>query len=59
MHVRPIDDHRPLGIPLSVAPDGESLATAEIDLDRLAEVRKSLPALANRRDSEPWPIHCS
>ena len=41
----------PWGTPLAVAPDGEGLALAEIDLARLEEIRRDLPALANRRSS--------
>lgn len=39
----------PWGTPLAVAPDGEGLIVAEIDLDRQQEIRRRLPALAHRR----------
>jgi deaminated glutathione amidase len=39
----------PWGTPLAIAPDGVGIALAEIDLDRLAEIRQRLPALRHRR----------
>lgn len=39
----------PWGVVLAQAPDGEGLAVADVDLDRLAEVRRRLPALDHRR----------
>jgi len=39
----------PWGQRLAEAPDGPSLALAEIDLERLHEIRLQLPALAHRR----------
>lgn len=39
----------PWGTPLAVAADGEGLAMAEIDLARLAEIRRQLPVLTHRR----------
>jgi nitrilase len=39
----------PWGEVLGVRPEGESVVTAELDPARLAEVRKSLPALDNRK----------
>jgi predicted amidohydrolase len=46
----------PWGIVLAQAPDGEGHIVAELDLERLAEIRAQLPALANRRaDAYRWP----
>jgi deaminated glutathione amidase len=46
----------PWGIVLAQAPDGEGHIAAELDLQRLAEIRAQLPALANRRaDAYRWP----
>jgi deaminated glutathione amidase len=46
----------PWGIVLAQAPDGEGHVVAELDFDRLAQVRTRLPALANRRaDVYRWP----
>jgi predicted amidohydrolase len=39
----------PWGTVLAQAPDAVGIVTAEIDLDRLAEIRAELPSLANRR----------
>jgi nitrilase len=39
----------PWGQVLAVQPEGEGIVTADIDSTHLAKVRKSLPALANRR----------
>ena len=39
----------PWGEVLAVRPEGEGVVLAEIDTDRIAEVRRSLPALLNRR----------
>jgi deaminated glutathione amidase len=39
----------PWGTPLATAADGEGLAVAEIDLARLADIRRQLPALSHRR----------
>jgi predicted amidohydrolase len=40
----------PLGVPRAqLGPTGESFALVDLSLDRIAEVRESLPALANRR----------
>ena len=39
----------PWGEVLAVRPEGEGVVLAEIDTDRIAEVRRSLPALGNRR----------
>jgi predicted amidohydrolase len=40
----------PWGIPLAVAPDGETVITAEIDFDRQAQIRAELPSLQHRRN---------
>ena len=46
----------PWGVVLAVAPDGEGLATAELDLDGQEGVRRALPSLANRRpQAYRWP----
>jgi predicted amidohydrolase len=46
----------PWGIVLAQAPDGEGHVAAELDLQRLEEIREQLPALANRRaDAYRWP----
>jgi predicted amidohydrolase len=46
----------PWGIVLAQAPDGEGHIVAELDLQRLAEIRAQLPALANRRaEVYRWP----
>ena len=46
----------PWGVVLAQAADGEGAILAEIDLDRQAEIRASLPSLANRRPSAyRWP----
>jgi deaminated glutathione amidase len=46
----------PWGVVLAQAPDSETFITAELDLDRQAEIRRSLPSLANRRpQSYAWP----
>jgi predicted amidohydrolase len=39
----------PWGIVLAEAGDGEGLAVAELDLDRLAEVRREVPCLGHRK----------
>jgi deaminated glutathione amidase len=39
----------PWGLVLAQAPDVETFAIAELDLDRQAEIRRTLPSLANRR----------
>ena len=39
----------PWGVILAQAPDKETFVIAELDLDRLAEVRRTMPVLANRR----------
>jgi predicted amidohydrolase len=46
----------PWGLPLAMAADGETAILAELDLGRLREIRRNLPALANRRPSAyRWP----
>jgi predicted amidohydrolase len=50
----------PWGIVLAVAPDTETHAIADLDLDRQAAVRSMLPSLANRRPSAYlWPAETS
>ena len=39
----------PWGLVLAQAPDKETFVISDLDLDRLAEVRRTLPSLANRR----------
>jgi predicted amidohydrolase len=46
----------PWGLVLAQAPDAETVITADLDLDALADMRARLPALANRRPSAyRWP----
>ncbi len=46
----------PWGVVLAVAPDDDTVITAELDKARMARVRESLPSLANRRPSAyRWP----
>ncbi len=46
----------PWGVVLAQAPDTETFITAELDFARLAEIRRSVPSLANRRpQSYAWP----
>jgi predicted amidohydrolase len=46
----------PWGVVLAQAPDAETFITAELDLERQAEVRRTLPSLANRRPhTYAWP----
>jgi predicted amidohydrolase len=48
----------PWGIVLAVAPDEETVISAEIDRARLEEVRAKLPSLASRQASAyRWPTH--
>ena len=44
----------PWGIVLATAPDAETFITAELDLERQAEIRRTLPSLANRRAPEVY-----
>jgi len=39
----------PWGVVLAQAPDAEGVVLADLDLDRQAEIRRTLPSLANRR----------
>jgi predicted amidohydrolase len=39
----------PWGVVLAQATDTETFITAELDLERQAEIRRTLPSLANRR----------
>jgi predicted amidohydrolase len=46
----------PWGVVLATAPDAETFVTAELDLERQDEIRRSLPSLANRRpEAYRWP----
>ena len=46
----------PWGVVLATAPDAETFITAELDLSRQAEIRRTLPSLANRRpQAYDWP----
>jgi predicted amidohydrolase len=46
----------PWGVVLAQAPDTETFALAELDLERQAEIRRALPSLANRRPAAyAWP----
>jgi deaminated glutathione amidase len=46
----------PWGVVLAQAPDAETFVTAELDLGRQAEIRRTLPSLANRRPAAyRWP----
>ena len=46
----------PWGTVLAQAPDQPGVITAEIDLERLADVRRQIPALANRQpQAYRWP----
>jgi predicted amidohydrolase len=46
----------PWGVVLAQAPDTETFITAELDFERLDEIRRSVPSLANRRpQSYAWP----
>lgn len=42
----------PWGVVLATAPDRECVVVADLDLEELAEVRRSLPALEHRRPAE-------
>jgi predicted amidohydrolase len=45
----------PWGVVLACAPDTETVIVADLDLDRVAEVRRRIPALAHRRtDAYDW-----
>jgi predicted amidohydrolase len=46
----------PWGVVLAQAPDKETFVTAELDLERQLEIRRTLPSLANRRpEAYRWP----
>jgi predicted amidohydrolase len=46
----------PWGVVLAQAQDSETFITAELDLERQAEIRRTLPSLANRRpQAYAWP----
>jgi deaminated glutathione amidase len=46
----------PWGVVLAQAPDKETFVVADLDLERQAEVRRTLPSLANRRPAAyAWP----
>jgi predicted amidohydrolase len=46
----------PWGVVLAQAPDAQTFITAELDLERQAEIRRSVPSLANRRpEAYRWP----
>ena len=46
----------PWGLTLAMASDGEAAIVAELDLERLQGIRRTLPSLANRRpDVYRWP----
>ena len=46
----------PWGVVLATAPDSETFVVAELDLERQAEIRRTLPSLANRRpEAYRWP----
>jgi len=49
----------PWGVPLAVAADGETVITAEIDLDHQAEIRERLPALRHRRNLDELNLDVS
>ena len=44
----------PWGIVLAQAPDADGVITADLDLERQAEIRRTLPSLANRRPPEVY-----
>jgi predicted amidohydrolase len=46
----------PWGVVLAQAPDTETYVLAELDLERQAEIRRTMPSLANRRPTAyRWP----
>jgi predicted amidohydrolase len=50
----------PWGVVLATAPDSETFVVAELDLERQAEIRRTLPSLANRRaEAYRWPAEVS
>jgi predicted amidohydrolase len=47
----------PWGTVVAQAPDEETVITAELDRERLLQVRRNLPSLANRQaDAYRWPV---
>ena len=50
----------PWGVVLAQAPDTETFVLAELDLDRQAEIRRTMPSLANRRPAAyRWPTEAT
>ena len=50
----------PWGVVLAQAPDKETVVVADLDLDRQAEIRRTMPSLANRRpEAYRWPQEVS
>jgi predicted amidohydrolase len=46
----------PWGVVVAQAPDGDGVISAELDRERIAEVRRRIPALANRQPAAyQWP----
>jgi deaminated glutathione amidase len=46
----------PWGVVLAQAPDGDGVISAELDRERIADVRRRIPALANRQPAAyHWP----
>jgi predicted amidohydrolase len=46
----------PWGVVLAQAPDGDGVISAELDRERIADVRRRIPALANRQPAAyAWP----
>jgi deaminated glutathione amidase len=46
----------PWGLVIAQAPDANTVVVADLDLDRQAEIRRTMPSLANRRPSAyRWP----
>ncbi|HBH63513.1 MAG TPA: hydrolase, partial [Erwinia persicina] len=43
----------PLGVAIARAAEGPALVLADIDPERIADVRRALPVLANRRFGRP------
>lgn len=46
----------PWGTVIAQAPDGEGIVVADLDLDRVAAVRRQIPSLANRRPDALPPV---
>jgi predicted amidohydrolase len=50
----------PWGVVLATAPDTETFVVAELDFELQAEIRRTLPSLANRRpEAYRWPAEVS